>query len=79
MGAIKIPESRSSKTEEVGGSGTYRERCVKGEQRPPSNSPNACFLFFFLSFTALQVKQSSIRSSAVAALSDDDEYDSDEY
>jgi len=34
------------------------------------------FLFFFPS---LQVKQSSIRSSAVAALSDDDEYDSDEY
>ncbi|KAF8983322.1 Phosducin-like protein 3 [Entomortierella lignicola] len=41
VGAIKLPESRSSKTEEA--------------------------------------KKSSIRSSAVAALSDDDEYDSDEY
>ncbi|KAF9982985.1 Phosducin-like protein 3 [Mortierella antarctica] len=41
VGAIKIPESRTSRTEEV--------------------------------------KQSSIRSSAVAALSDDDEYESDDY
>ncbi|KAG0052525.1 Phosducin-like protein 3 [Gryganskiella cystojenkinii] len=41
VGAIKIPESRSSKAEEA--------------------------------------KQSSIRSSAIAALSDDDEYDSDDY
>ncbi|KAF8928147.1 Phosducin-like protein 3 [Dissophora ornata] len=41
VGAIKLPESKSSKSEEV--------------------------------------KQSSIRSSAVAALSDDDEYESDDY
>ncbi|KAG0271220.1 Phosducin-like protein 3 [Linnemannia exigua] len=41
VGAIKIPESRASKSEEV--------------------------------------KKSSIRSSAVAALSDDDEYESDDY
>ncbi|KAG0298351.1 Phosducin-like protein 3 [Dissophora globulifera] len=41
VGALKLPESRSSNTEEI--------------------------------------KKSSIRSSAVAALSDDDEYDSDDY
>ncbi|KAG9070134.1 hypothetical protein KI688_009466 [Linnemannia hyalina] len=41
VGAIKVPESRASKSEEV--------------------------------------KKSSIRSSAVAALSDDDEYESDDY